>query len=209
MPIEIKVKMDVDSMTDFMFYHIYSGSAGMMTLGLGALNVGCTIAFFLRGDYLMMLLFIVFAVLLLGVFPVFIRKKVAKQMENSKRLGVEVDYKFDEEGIETTTSYDSGKAPWDMFKKAASTKKNLIIYDGQKRAVILPVHQMGEQKGSRGGTDKEAYASVSGQDPAGICKEIERKTMVIETYQEKETYELGRRLGARQRRARYTRLWGT
>ena len=33
-----------------------------------------------------------------------------------------------------------------MFKKAASTKKNLIIYDGQKRAVILPVHQMGEQK---------------------------------------------------------------
>ena len=73
-------------------------------------------------------------------------KKVAKQMENSKRLGVEVDYKFDEEGIETTTSYDSGKAPWDMFKKAASTKKNLIIYDGQKRAVILPVHQMGEQK---------------------------------------------------------------
>ena len=102
MPIEIKVKMDVDSMTDFMFYHIYSGSAGMMTLGLGALNVGCTIAFFLRGDYLMMLLFIVFAVLLLGVFPVFIRKKVAKQMKNSKRLGVEVDYKFDEEGIETT-----------------------------------------------------------------------------------------------------------
>ena len=94
----------------------------------------------------MMLLFIVFAVLLLGVFPVFIRKKVAKQMENSERLGVEVDYKFDEEGIETTTSYDSGKAPWDMFKKAASTKKNLIIYDGQKRAVILPAHQMGEQK---------------------------------------------------------------
>ena len=196
MPIEIKVKMDVDSMTDFMFYHIYSGSAGMMTLGLGALNVGCTIAFFLRGDYLMMLLFIVFAVLLLGVFPVFIRKKVAKQMENSKRLGVEVDYKFDEEGIETTTSYDSGKAPWDMFKKAASTKKNLIIYDGQKRAVILPVHQMGEQKEAVVELIRKHMPPSAVRDPAGICKEIERKTMVIETYQEKETYELGRRLGA-------------
>lgn len=146
MPIEVKIKMDVESMTDFMFYHIYSGPVGMMTAGLGALNVGCMIAFIMRGDYLMVLLFLVFAVLIFGVFPFYIRKRVAKQMEHSKRLGVEVIYKFDDEGIETITSYDSGKAGWHIFKKAAATKRNIILYDAQKRAVILPIHQVEKEK---------------------------------------------------------------
>ena len=110
-------------MTDFMFYHIYSGSAGMMTLGLGALNVGCTIAFFLRGDYLMMLLFIVFAVLLLGVFPVFIRKKVAKQMENSKRLGVEVDYKLTKKALKQRLPMTAEKRPGICLRRLLLQRK--------------------------------------------------------------------------------------
>lgn len=163
MPVEVKVKMDVESMTDFMLYHIYSGPPGMMTIGLGALNVGCFLAFLMRGDYPMMLLFLLFAVLIIGVFPWFIRWKVAKQMEHSKRLAVEVVYKFDEEGIETTTSYDSGKAPWDMFKKAAATKKNIIIYDASKRAVILPVHQIEKEK-------EEIAALIRKHMPASAVK---------------------------------------
>ena len=163
MPVEVKIKMDVESMTDFMFYHIYSGPVGMMTMGLGALNVGCVVAFILRGDYLMMLLFLAFAILIIGVFPFYIKRKVAKQMEHSKRLAVEVVYKFDDEGIETTTSYDSGKAPWDMFKKAAATKKNIIIYDASKRAVILPLHQIEEKKG-------EIAALIQKHMPASAVK---------------------------------------
>ena len=33
-----------------------------------------------------------------------------------------------------------------MYKKAAATKKNIIIYDAEKRAVILPVDQIEEEK---------------------------------------------------------------
>lgn len=146
MPVEVKVKMNVDNMTDFMFYHIYSGSPGRVAVGLGALNVGFAVAFFMRKDYPMMGLFLVFAALILGAFPLYIRRRVEKQMEKSDDLVLEVCYKFDEEGIETITSYDSGKAEWDVFQKAVLTRKNLIIYDGEKRAVILPVDQIGEKK---------------------------------------------------------------
>mgnify|MGYP003207553323 CR=1 FL=1 len=146
MPVEVNVKMNVENMTDFMFYHIYSGSVGRITLGLGALNVGCVIAFIMKGDYLMTALFLLFALLILVAFPFYIRKKVAKQMADSDRLAVNVNYKFDEEGIETTIDSENGKAEWQMFKKAAATKKNIIIYDAEKRAVILPVDQIEGEK---------------------------------------------------------------
>ena len=68
-----------------------------------------------------------------GVSRFYIRKKVAKQMADSDRLAVNVNYKFDEEGIETTIDSENGKAEWQMFKKAAATKKNIIIYDAEKR----------------------------------------------------------------------------
>ena len=40
MPVKVEVRLDVESMTEFMLYHIYTGSAGALTLVLGALNIG-------------------------------------------------------------------------------------------------------------------------------------------------------------------------
>lgn len=145
MSVKVEVKMDAESMADFMIYHIYTSGAGMTALVLGMLNVGLTVAFVMKRQYLVALLFFAFVLLIFGVFPAFIRNKVVKQMNNSKRLEETVTYEFMEDGIETTTPEDSGKASWSKFKRAVSRKQILILYDAQKRAIVLPIAQLGDK----------------------------------------------------------------
>lgn len=144
MSVKVEVRMDAKSMADFMVYHIFSGKAGVMALILGGLNVGCTVSFVLWGNYGMAGLFLAFAVLVLAGFPYIIRRKVIRQVEASERLRAPVTYTFDEEGIETVREDDSGKASWDVFQKAVSRKRILILYDAAKHAIVLPVDQLGE-----------------------------------------------------------------
>ncbi|MCI9237118.1 YcxB family protein [Lachnospiraceae bacterium 50-23] len=142
MPVKVEVKMDVPSMVDFMLYHIYTSRTGVLTIALGALNIGLTIAFAMKREFLYMVLFFMFAFVILGVFPYMIRIRVEKQMQHSRRLGIPVTYEFSDEGIVTMTPDDSGKASWKVFKRAVSRKRILILYDASKQAVILPVDQI-------------------------------------------------------------------
>lgn len=145
MSVKVEVKLDVESMADFMIYHIYTSGAGMTALILGMLNVGLTIAFVMKRQFLLAAVFLLFVCLVFIVFPVFIRKKVIKQMQNSRRLEETVTYEFMDDGILTTTSEDSGKASWSKFKRAISRKQIIFLYDAQKRAIILPVSQLGDR----------------------------------------------------------------
>lgn len=144
MPVKVEITLDVDSMTEFMLYHIYTGSAGVLTLVLGALNAGLTLSFALAGKYLYALMFLVFTFLILVAFPNFIKSKVKKQMEGGKKLKEPLTYEFDDEGVATVTASDSRKKPWAQFKKAVSRKKTIILYDASRRAIILPIEQLGE-----------------------------------------------------------------
>lgn len=145
MPIKVEIRMDAESMADFMVYHIYTSMVGILTLALGFLNVGCALAFLMRGNLAFCGMFLAFAVVILAVFPYLIRRKVGKQMQNSKRLNIPVTYEFDDTGIVTTTPDDSGKASWKKFKKAVSRKRILILYDEKKQAIILPIEQLREE----------------------------------------------------------------
>lgn len=144
MSVKVEIKMDVQSMSDFMVYHIFSSTAGMMAVALGALNAGFVVSFIIRGNLALALLFFAFVIVIAVGFPYLIRRKVQKQMENSPKLSAPVTYEFDEGGVTTTTQDDSGKASWSKFKKIFSHKKLLIFYDESKRAIVLPVQQLGD-----------------------------------------------------------------
>ena len=144
MPVKVEIRLDAQSMTEFMIYHIYTGGVGILTLVLGVLNVALTVVFAMQKDFLLMALFLFFAVMIWIAFPWFIKNKVTKQMQHSRRLNVPVTYTFDGDGIETVTPDGSGKASWGKFKRAVSRKSILILYDATKRAIILPVDQLGE-----------------------------------------------------------------
>lgn len=144
MPVEVNVTLDVDTMSEFMIYHIYTSATGALLLALGALNVGLAIAFGVHGDLTLTLVFAVFALLLLLGMPYSIRGRVAS-MKNSRRLTESVTYEFGEEGIRTVTSERTGKASWGKFQKAVARKRILILYDDKKNAIILPISQLGEK----------------------------------------------------------------
>ena len=144
MPVKVEVVRDAQSMSDFMLYHIYTSGAGIMTLVMGVLNIGLTVSFALKGRFTYMIIFLLFALLILVVFPYMIKSKVRRQMTNSSNERNRVTYEFADDGITTTTVDDSGRASWSKFKKAVSYKSVVILYDASKRAIILPVEQLGE-----------------------------------------------------------------
>ena len=142
MPVKVEVRMDVQSMTDFMLYQIYSSGAGVLVSVLAVINIVLTIVFAVKGRMGLMALYAAFAVVLLVVFPYMIKKKVRKQMSSSRRLNIPVAYEFEDSGVTTTTPQDSGKASWKKFKKAVSRKRIIMLFDEQKQAIILPVDQI-------------------------------------------------------------------
>ena len=143
MPVEVKVTLDVESMSEFMIYHIYTSRVGAFLLALGALNVGLAVAFALHGEAMLTLVFAVFAILVFFGMPASIKSRVAS-MKDSRRMTESVTYEFSEEGIKTTTE-KTGKASWGKFQKAISKKHILILYDDKKNAIILPIAQLGEK----------------------------------------------------------------
>lgn len=144
MPVKAEIKMNTQSMSDFMVYHIFTSGAGMMAIVLAALNAGLAISFTIKGKLAFAALFLIFVIIVAVGFPYIIRRKVRQQVENSPRLCAPVTYEFDDTGIETTTQDDSGKASWSKFTRVFSHKNLIILYDASRRAIILPVDQLGD-----------------------------------------------------------------
>lgn len=145
MSVKVEVRLDADSLADFMIHNVYVSAVGILAMALGVLNIGLSVAFAVQRKYLYMLLFIGFTILIVVVLPYFVRKNVKKKMEGSRRTKETVTYEFTENGIITTTTEDSGRASWSKFKKAISKKYILVLYADNKQAIILPINQLGDK----------------------------------------------------------------
>ena len=118
-------------------------------------------------------MFLAFAFLILGIFPYLIRRKVAKQMQNSKKLGALVTYEFDDGGITTTTADDSGKVPGVSSGGRLQEEDYHIVYGG--KAGYRTSHRPdGGSVHSSGGSDLCKHASACGENPPDGWKEIGR-----------------------------------
>lgn len=170
MPVKVQVKMDAESMIDFMLYHIYASAAGVITIILGVLNIGLGIAFASRKEFLYMAGAFAFALVVLVIYPQTIRNRVKRQMERLENKEAPVTYTFSDEGVETVTREDSGMAEWSVFRKVVSRKNLLLLYDDKKQAVILPVDQI-----------QEEYQQIVDM----ICEHIPAKAVKIKGLDEK------------------------
>ena len=125
-----QITLDAEAITEFMMYQIYTGGAGIAVLALGALNAGLAVAFGIRREWFMMLLFAVFA------------------LQGQKKFVKPVEYIFDQEGIRTMAAEREKRVPWENVKKAVSRKHILILYDEKKHAMVLPISQLGDDYGA-------------------------------------------------------------
>lgn len=163
MPVKVQVKMDVQSMIDFMLYHIYASMAGVITIVLGVLNIGLGIAFASKKEFLYMAGAFAFALVVLVIYPQTIRGRVKRQMEGLENKEASVTYTFSDEGVEAVTREDSSKTEWASFKKVISRKNLLLLYNDKKEAVILPIDQIKEEY-------RQIVDMICAHVPAGAVK---------------------------------------
>lgn len=142
MSVEMTVRMDKETMGDFMVHHIYAGGLGMIILVLGALNVGFGLVFLMKGKVALAALFVLLAGLVFLAFPWLIRSRVSKQMKQRPHLSDPVRYIFQEDGVETITEAESGKASWKKFKRVVWKGRVLILYAEGAKAILLPIEQI-------------------------------------------------------------------
>ena len=145
MPVKVEVQVDEQAMGDFMVYHIYTSIAGIIAIILGVLNIGLTVAFIRKQNFLYAAMFAAFAILILLVFPYVIRRQVAAKYRGAANAAEQVTYEFTEEGIMVDRKEVHGLIPWSEFAKAVKRKRILILYRKNKKGVVFPIQQMGEQ----------------------------------------------------------------
>lgn len=86
MPVKVEVKLDVDSMADFMVYNIYTSGPGMVALILGVLNMGLAVSFIMKGDFLLVLMFLAFAFLILAFSHTLLEEKWQSRCRTPRSL---------------------------------------------------------------------------------------------------------------------------
>lgn len=148
--VKISVTLDAAAISEFMLYHIYSGPVGMAVLFLGILNAVLTYVFALKKEAALTVVFAVFALLLLLCFPFVIRNRISA-LQSSRKFVKPAVYSFSDQGIRTESTDKTRQVDWKDLKKAVTRKHILILYDAQKRAMVIPLEQLGEHYGTVAG----------------------------------------------------------
>ena len=142
MGVRVEIKMDEESMADFMTYHIYTSIVGIIACLLGGLNVGLTAVFIMMKKYPQAVLFGAFIIIIFVLFPWYIRKKVVDSFRRSKDPDAVTVYEFTDDGVTVERKDVSGLIPWSEFTKAIKRKQILVLFRQNKKGVVFPLNQM-------------------------------------------------------------------
>lgn len=139
MEVSFDVKITPGVLYDYLLYHTYTGTTGLLGTIAGALLV---VAYFMAGS----ILYLIFGVLVLVYLPwtLFIRSK--KQYLANPAFKESLHYTFNEEGMTVSQKDTSGQIAWENLYKAVSTPKSIVIYTSPVNASIFPKKDLGEHK---------------------------------------------------------------
>ena len=139
MEVSFDVKITPGVLYDYLLYHTYTGTTGLLGTIAGALLV---VAYFMAGS----ILYLIFGVVVLVYLPwtLFIRSK--KQYLANPAFKESLHYTFNEEGMTVSQKDTSGQIAWENLYKAVSTPKSIVIYTSLVNASIFPKKDLGEHK---------------------------------------------------------------
>lgn len=139
MEVSFDVKITPGVLYDYLLYHTYTGTTGLLGTIAGALLV---VAYFMAGS----ILYLIFGVVVLVYLPwtLFIRSK--KQYLANPAFKESLHYTFNEEGMTVSQKDTSGQIAWENLYKAVSTPKSIVLYTSPVNASIFPKKDLGERK---------------------------------------------------------------
>lgn len=139
MEVSFDVKITPGVLYDYLLYHTYTGTTGLLGTIAGALLV---VAYFMAGS----ILYLIFGVVVLVYLPwtLFIRSK--KQYLANPAFKELLHYTFNEEGMTVSQKDTSEQIAWENLYKAVSTPKSIVLYTSPVNASIFPKKDLGERK---------------------------------------------------------------
>ena len=139
MEVSFDVKITPGVLYDYLLYHTYTGTTGLLGTIAGALLV---VAYFMAGS----MLYLIFGVVVLVYLPwtLFIRSK--KQYLTNSAFKEPLHYTFNEEGMTVSQKDTSEQIAWENLYKAVSTPKSIVLYTSPVNASIFPKKDLGERK---------------------------------------------------------------
>lgn len=139
MEVSFDVKITPGVLYDYLLYHTYTGTTGLLGTIAGALLV---VAYFMAGS----ILYLIFGVVVLVYLPwtLFIRSK--KQYLANPAFKESLHYTFNEEGMTVSQKDTSEQIAWENLYKAVSTPKSIVLYTSPVNASIFPKKDLGERK---------------------------------------------------------------
>ena len=136
MEVSFDVKITPGVLYDYLLYHTYTGTTGLLGTIAGALLV---VAYFMAGG----LLYLIFGIVVLAYLPwtLFIRSK--KQYLANPAFKESLHYTFNEEGMTVSQKDTSEQIAWKNLYKAVSTPKSIVLYTSPVNASIFPKKDLG------------------------------------------------------------------
>lgn len=145
MSVKFNVKMTDEYMYDFMLYHNYTHTSGLMTAIAGVLCLAVFVQKLMDGEMQACAVWLMCAILFLIVSPSSLKTKAKSQVNNTEMFQKPLEYEFTEKGITVSQEEAKAETKWEEVAKAVSTQKSVILYLGRVRALILPKVCMGDQ----------------------------------------------------------------
>ena len=137
---KVDVQMTSSIFYDYLIYHSYSSSVGIIGTSVGAI----ALILFLNShmqNYLCLLVGIVFILYL----PVTLKFQAVKNVKLNPVYSKPLSYTLNAEGITVSQGETTQTLGWDKFNKAVSTKQSILVYSGKNNATIFPRKQMEER----------------------------------------------------------------
>lgn len=145
MAVKFEVQMTKSAMFDFLLYASYTSLTGIMNVVVGFVTLGVGINKIVQGDISSSMIFFMFATVFLIGNPINIKVRASEQVLRTPMFQKPLCYELTEEGVLVSQDDQSASNRWEDFRKVVETKKSVIMYITQKRAIIFPKECLGEQ----------------------------------------------------------------
>ncbi len=137
--LEVDVKIEAGDLYDYLLYHTYNGSAGILGSCFGALLVVIAV---MEKKWILLAAGVV--VLLYLPWTLFLKSR--QQALRNSAFRKPLHYVLDEEGIRVSQDDTEEKQSWDSLVKAVSTSRSIILYTSKVNAAIFPRRDLGEKQ---------------------------------------------------------------
>lgn len=137
--LEFDVKITANDLYDYMLYHTYHGTQGLIGSCVGAM----AILLFLANHQV---IYLIAGIVLLVYLPWNLFIKSRQQMLATPAFKKPLHYTLNEEGICVSQDGVTECQKWEDLHKAVATSKSIIVYTSKIHACIFPRREFAAQE---------------------------------------------------------------